>query len=342
MVCIPLGTGVLELGATEVIFQTNDSLGRIRSLFNLNGGGGGSGSWPPVAPPPQEAETDPSVLWLADAPAGDMKESPPSVEISVSKPPPPQPPQIHHFENGSTSTLTENPSLSVHAQQPPPQQAAAAAQRQNQHQLQHQHQLQLQHQHNQGPFRRELNFSDFASNASVTAERQRREKLNQRFYALRAVVPNVSKMDKASLLGDAISYINELRGKMTALESDKETLHSQIEALKKERDARPAAPSSGMHDNGSRCHAVEIEAKILGLEAMIRVQCHKRNHPAAKLMTALRELDLDVYHASVSVVKDIMIQQVAVKMATRVYSQDQLNAALYGRLAEPGTAMQIR
>ena len=46
------------------------------------------------------------------------------------------------------------------------------------------------------------------------AEWQRREKFNQRFYALRAIVPNKSKMDKASLLGDAISYITDLQKKM--------------------------------------------------------------------------------------------------------------------------------
>lgn len=56
----------------------------------------------------------------------------------------------------------------------------------------------------------------------VEAERQRREKLNQRFYALRAVVPNISKMDKASLLGDAISYINDLSMKIKVLETEKQ------------------------------------------------------------------------------------------------------------------------
>ncbi|XP_074583503.1 transcription factor MYC2-like [Curcuma longa] len=173
----------------------------------------------------------------------------------------------------------------------------------------------------------------------VEAERQRREKLNQRFYALRAVVPNVSKMDKASLLGDAVSYINELRSKLQALEIDKEEHQAQIEALKNERESPPARPPGKDElkmmnaGGGGRCHAVEIEVKILGLEAMIRLQCHKRNHPAAKLMATLKDLDLEVYYASVSVVKDLMIQQVTVKMSSQVYTQEQLNSALYSRLA---------
>jgi hypothetical protein len=50
----------------------------------------------------------------------------------------------------------------------------------------------------------------------VEAERQRREKLNQRFYALRAVVPKITKMDKASLLSDAIAYIQELEARLGA------------------------------------------------------------------------------------------------------------------------------
>ncbi|KAM7258932.1 hypothetical protein ACFE04_014673 [Oxalis oulophora] len=56
----------------------------------------------------------------------------------------------------------------------------------------------------------------------VQAERQRREKLNQRFYALRAVVPNISKMDKASLLGDAITHITDMQMKIRVLETEKE------------------------------------------------------------------------------------------------------------------------
>jgi transcription factor MYC2 len=34
MVCVPIGTGVLELASTEFIFQTTESIPRILSLFN--------------------------------------------------------------------------------------------------------------------------------------------------------------------------------------------------------------------------------------------------------------------------------------------------------------------
>lgn len=170
----------------------------------------------------------------------------------------------------------------------------------------------------------------------VEAERQRREKLNQRFYALRAVVPNVSKMDKASLLGDAISYINELKSKLLAAETDKEDLQRQMDSMKKElvgKDSR-SDPDLSMsnHHGSSKLIDLDIDVKIIGWDAMIRIQCSKKNHPAARLMSALKELDLDVNHASVSVVNDLMIQQATVKMGSRFYTQDQLRLALTAKV----------
>ncbi|KAL2999956.1 hypothetical protein AAZX31_09G186600 [Glycine max] len=179
----------------------------------------------------------------------------------------------------------------------------------------------------------------------VEAERQRREKLNQRFYALRAVVPNVSKMDKASLLGDAISYITELKSKLQTLESDKDVLHKQLEGVKKELEKTTDNVSSNHacnNNNNNKLSSnqpalidlVEMDVKIIGWDAMITITCSKKNHPAATLMTALMELDLDVHYATVTLVNDLMIQQATVKMGSRFYTQEQLRAALSAKVGD--------
>lgn len=186
----------------------------------------------------------------------------------------------------------------------------------------------------------------------VEAERQRREKLNQRFYALRAVVPNVSKMDKASLLGDVVAYISELQSRVQDIELEKKELQAQIEATKKESSSSHSAFSGTSlgfikDQSGSsqkpdvkrfgtkECSALDLEVRILGPEAMIRIQSAKKNHPAARLMTSLQELELEVHHASVSTVDELMLQNVIVKLPSSLYTEEQLNAVLLKKLSDP-------
>jgi len=165
----------------------------------------------------------------------------------------------------------------------------------------------------------------------VEAERQRREKLNQRFYALRAVVPNVSKMDKASLLGDAISYINELRSKMQTLEIDNENLQSSLHSVKNKTVNRLSAASNATK---SCPGLLDVDVRIVDRDAMIRIQCSKKNHPAARLMSALMDLDLEVSYASLSVVKDTMVQRVTIRMNNRILTKESLTAILISKFAE--------
>ncbi|MFS7927027.1 putative transcription factor bHLH family [Helianthus anomalus] len=149
----------------------------------------------------------------------------------------------------------------------------------------------------------------------VEAERQRREKLNHLFYALRSVVPHVSNMNKASLLADAVTYINELRSKIQTLEKNKMT------------GSRTATVDQ------SRADGIEVEVMLLGSQAMIRVQSANVNHPAAKLMDALKVLDLRVHYASVSSVKGLMLQDVIVKIPSGfTCEEDTLRLAILDKM----------
>ncbi|RWW60092.1 hypothetical protein BHE74_00032929 [Ensete ventricosum] len=163
----------------------------------------------------------------------------------------------------------------------------------------------------------------------VEAERQRREKLNNRFYALRSVVPNVSRMDKASLLADAVTYIQDLKAKV-------ESLEAETKMAKKEPAADQAATSNTNAASATTSSpatvAIEMEVKLLGKDALIRVQSEDQNHPPARLMCALRDLELSVHHASVSTLKDVVLQDVVVKVPTELQVEHALRAALLARL----------
>ncbi|CAD6264928.1 unnamed protein product [Miscanthus lutarioriparius] len=88
----------------------------------------------------------------------------------------------------------------------------------------------------------------------VEAERQRRDKLNRLFCELRAAVPTVSRMDKASVLADATTYIAQLRQRVEQLEVEakkKSPPHARAPVAGPDRVARVRVPRR-RHDRAGR------------------------------------------------------------------------------------------
>uniref|UniRef100_A0ACD5VU45 Uncharacterized protein n=1 Tax=Avena sativa TaxID=4498 RepID=A0ACD5VU45_AVESA len=120
----------------------------------------------------------------------------------------------------------------------------------------------------------------------VEAERQRREKLNQRFYALRAVVPKITKMDKASLLSDAITYIQELEARLRAGGGA----------------AGPARPS--------------VEMKAMQDEVVLRVTTPLESHPISGAFNAISDSpQLSVVASDMAVADDTVTHTLVVRSA---------------------------
>ncbi|KAF8662863.1 hypothetical protein HU200_055443 [Digitaria exilis] len=123
----------------------------------------------------------------------------------------------------------------------------------------------------------------------VEAEQQRRDRLNRRFCDLRAAVPRVTRMDRASLLSDAAAYIAELRRRVAQLEEEAMAAASRTRCR----------PSPGHEEEDG----IALEARMIGPEAaalrLVTTAAAAARHAPARLMEALRALDLPVQHACV-------------------------------------------
>ncbi|KFK28472.1 hypothetical protein AALP_AA7G000700 [Arabis alpina] len=337
MVCVPVMNGVVELGSWEIIEPNSDLVDKVNMVF-----GDESGSWTF-----DQGENDPS-LWINEPDLTGFV-TPVMNNSSCNS----DSDQVSKLCNGGSSVENPNRFVVVDDDEESKNKKKRCLVLDNEEGMlsftsvvkeagSNRNVVEPGEKKPRKRGRKPANGREEPLN-HVEAERQRREKLNQKFYALRAVVPNVSKMDKASLLGDAISYINELKSNLEKAESDKEELEKQIDEMRKEVKAKAMASENGkcsvkdrkcLNQDSSVAIEMEIDVKIIGWDVMVRIQCSKKNHPGARFMEALKELDMEVNHASLSVMNDLMIQQATVKMGNQFFTQDQLKVALMEKVGE--------
>ncbi|KAL6545853.1 hypothetical protein OROGR_009727 [Orobanche gracilis] len=167
------------------------------------------------------------------------------------------------------------------------------------------------------------NYQGFKVNSNrvaqdhILAERKRREKLSQRFIALSALVPGLKKMDKASVLGDAINHIKQLQEKVKTLEQ--QTKKSTVESfvfVKKHQVKYAAADTSteicsSDHEYQSMVSGTddgptviteslpEIEARFRNKDVLIAIHCEKRKGILEKTVAEIEKLHLSVANSSI-------------------------------------------
>nr|GEW60394.1 DNA-directed RNA polymerase subunit beta [Tanacetum cinerariifolium] len=131
----------------------------------------------------------------------------------------------------------------------------------------------------------------------ILAERKRREKLSQSFIALSALLPNLKKLDKVSVLGDSIEYMKTLQEKVKTLEEQTpETNRKSVifEMVTDDVDNSSLDEKLSCLSN----QLPEIEARFSGKDVLIRVYCVKKLGAVEKILVEIEKLHLSVINST--------------------------------------------
>lgn len=156
-----------------------------------------------------------------------------------------------------------------------------------------------------------------AASKNIVSERNRRKKLNERLFALRSVVPNISKMDKASIIKDAIEYIQQLHEQEKIIQSEIMELESgmpkkstspsydfeqeQLPVVLRSKKKRTEQLYDSVTSKTSPIEVLELRVTYMGEKTVVvSLTCSKRTDTMVKLCEVFESLKLKIITANIT------------------------------------------
>ncbi|WVZ16696.1 hypothetical protein V8G54_009678 [Vigna mungo] len=154
------------------------------------------------------------------------------------------------------------------------------------------------------PLKRERKSSQTLDH--IMAERKRRENLTKMFIALSALIPDLEKMDKVSVLNKAIEYVKVLEQRVKDLEKEnkKRKIESEEGWLKVRKSNMVGYEFSWSSDAcyddekaSNKCW--KVQTRVAGKDVLIRVTCEMQRNVVQTVMATLEAHNLSVVSSNV-------------------------------------------
>lgn len=183
----------------------------------------------------------------------------------------------------------------------------------------------------------------------IAVERNRRKQMNEHLRVLRSLMPGsyVQRGDQASIIGGAIEFVRELEQLLQCLESQKrrrllgEAQSKQVgdSSLASTQQQPPFFPAplpndqmklvemeTGLQEETaeSKSCLADVEVKLLGFDAMIKILSRRRPGQLIKTIAALEDMQLIILHTNITTIEQTVLYSFNVKVAsdTRFTAED--------------------
>ncbi|KAJ8540409.1 hypothetical protein K7X08_030328 [Anisodus acutangulus] len=177
----------------------------------------------------------------------------------------------------------------------------------------------------------------------IAVERNRRKQMNEHLHVLRSLMPGsyVQRGDQASIIGGAIEFVRELEQLLQCLESQKRR-RLYGDGPKPIGDSSNTTPSMAINQNPSNPHQppllfplpneyieagiqeetaesksclADVEVKLLGFDAMIKILSRRRPGQLIKAIAALEDMQLTILHTNITTIEQIVLYSFNVKIS---------------------------